>query len=315
MGATISPVPGSSPKRAYSREEVCRLLGVRESVLLDWEKRGLLAKLDSYAFRDLVALKTLRELRRSRVRPEKIRLILASLREKLRHVADPLAELKIFTDGRRLAVQVDGRRMEPLTGQLLLDFDQAEIRRLLSFPSERADRTLADELARRKSESNHWFERGVELERTGAASAEVITAYKKAIEFDPESASPFVNLGTVYFQLKQWPEAEKCYRAAIERKADYALAWYNLGSLLDELNDGERALAAYSEALRLQPDYSDAHYNAALLYQARGESLAAVRHWRSYLRLDPSGYWSGIARRELNRLRRETVVGGAKASG
>ncbi|MBI4891645.1 MAG: hypothetical protein HY821_13550, partial [Acidobacteria bacterium] len=58
-------------KREYSREEVCRLLGIRETVLEDWEAHEFVARAESYAFKDLVALKTLRQLRARRLSAEK----------------------------------------------------------------------------------------------------------------------------------------------------------------------------------------------------------------------------------------------------
>jgi tetratricopeptide (TPR) repeat protein len=307
----MTPVSEVTPKREYTREDVCRLLGVRETVLEDWEAHEFVPRAETYAFRELVALKTLRQLRARRISAEKIRLILNSLRAKLRGVDDPLSELKIFTDGRRLAVQVDGRKMEPLTGQLLLDFDREEIRRLLQFPGKRAEDTLTEAMAARQKEAVQWFERGVEMEQVGAPPEQIVEAYQKALQHDPDAAGPHVNLGTVYFHLKQWQDAERHYRAAIALRADYALAHFNLGNLHDELNDGEQAQLCYEKALSIDPSYSDAHYNLALLFQGRGETLNAVKHWRTYLKLDPSGYWAGIARRELSRLRQEAIVHGA----
>jgi hypothetical protein len=40
--------------------------------------------------------------------------------------------------------------------------------------------------------------------------------------------------------------------------------------------------------------------------------MEAVRHWKTYLRLDPGSSWSGIARQELEKLRRTTLVRGAR---
>lgn len=306
-------MPDPAPKRSYSRDEVCRLLGIRESVLDQWEERGFVACLEQYGFLDMVALKALRQLRARRIRPDRIRRILDALAVRLGNVQDPLRELKIFIDGRRLSVQVDGRKMEPVSGQLLLDFDKEEIRRLLQFPGKHAEATHAGEEASRQRESGKWFERGVELEQTGAPSEQIVAAYMKALEHNPESAGAHVNLGTVYFQLKQWRKAEEHYLAAIKHKADYALAHFNLGNLFDELNQPAQALESYKRALALHPDYADAHYNMALLFQGRGDTMNAVRHWRTYLKLDPTGYWAGIARRELARLRQEAVVGGGQA--
>lgn len=309
----MTRVSGGPPKASYTRDEVCRLLGIRQSVLEDWEDNGFVPRAACYAFKDLVALKTLRQLRARRMPAARIRLILDSLRSKLRHVADPLQELKIFTDGRRLAVQVDGHRMEPLTGQLLLDFDKDELRRLLDFPSRRAEHTLAREMENRMREAEQWFERAVEMEQIGAPPEQIIAAYEKALERDPSAPAPHVNLGTIYFHLKRWKEAEEHYRAAIALRPRYALAWFNLGNLHDELRDPARALECYLKALEADAKFADAHYNAALIYQSRGDNLSAVRHWQQYLKLDAGGYWAGIARRELARLKEETLVQGSRS--
>jgi hypothetical protein len=36
--------------------------------------------------------------------------------------------------------------------------------------------------------------------------------------------------------------------------------------------------------------------------------LKAVQHWQNYLKLDRSGPWADIARRQLERLRQNTVI-------
>jgi len=70
------------------------------------------------------------------------------------------------------------------------------------------------------------------------------------------------------------------------------------------------ALLHYQSAIRLQPHYADAHYNIALLFQASGQVLKAVHHWKTYLKLDPMSQWASVARRELGKLYRDTVVEG-----
>jgi tetratricopeptide (TPR) repeat protein len=304
-------VPVEAPKRSYKRHEVCRLLNIRESALEQWEEHGFIARAECYEFRDLVALRTLKELRAKRVRPERIRMVLASLRLKLNGVRNPLQELKIYTDGRRLSVQVDGSKMEAVSGQLLLDFDAVEIRRLLAFPSQRAEETLAAAMEEKRRQARVWFERGIEMEQAGAPAERVIAAYLQSLECDPEAAEVHVNLGTFYFSLHQWIESEKQYRAALSIRPDYAMAWFNLGNVYDELHAWQEALDCYLHAIEIQPGYADAHYNAALLYQGMGDTMKALKHWREYLKLDPAGYWAGIARREVQRLRREALVHGA----
>jgi tetratricopeptide (TPR) repeat protein len=280
-------------------------------VLATWERHGFVDAAERYHFRDLVALRTLVELRRNRVQPERIRKIIDSLRRRLAHVHNPLSELKIYCDGRRISVQAEGRRMEPLTGQLLLDFDREEIRRLLEFPSAAAKQSASNAEAAIRSEAEAWFEKGSHLEQNDGAVAEVIAAYRHAMELDPKLGGAALNLGTVYYNQRQWVEAEQCYRRALEANPSYALAHFNLGNLLDETGRPGDAIEHYKQALEADPSYADAHYNLALLFQAQREPLSALRHWRIYLKLEPAGYWAGVARRELTRLRQETVLTGS----
>ncbi len=295
-------------KQAYTRGELRRLLGISESQLKRWETQKLFDRRDSFGFTDLLALRTLIKLRKNSIPVGKIRLALAALRERLSGVTNPLTELKLYAEGKRIQVEIDGQRMEPVSGQLLLDFDQAEIRRLLSFPANRSG-----ERAKRQ-EAARWFEKGLDLEQTGAPVEDIIEAYRRAVELDPQSAGALVNLGTIYFNALNWNEAEKHYLRAIEADAEYALAHFNLGNLYDEKRDRMNALKHYQAALRLNPNYADAHYNIALLHQTLGQPMKAVPHWKAYIKLDPTSSWAGIARRELEKLRAAALVHGARGT-
>ncbi|MGD0618201.1 MAG: tetratricopeptide repeat protein [Bryobacteraceae bacterium] len=303
---------------AWSREEVRRLLPVSERQLRSWQKQQFVVSTDRFGFSDLLALKTLMALRDSRIPAAEIRRTLDAIRARIGDVANPLSEMRLYSDGRRIRVQFEGRRMEAKTGQLLLDFDQTEISRLLSFPGR--DRAKETEGAPsptlghhvRRAEAELWFERGLQLEQEGAPLDEVISTYQKALTIDPTSAGALVNLGTVYFNARAFREAERYYRDALAADPEYALAHFNLGNLFDEIGDRAKALQHYQTALRLNPNYADAHYNIALLYQCVNQPLKAVRHWKSYLRLDPGSAWTAIARRELGKLRDSTIVPGAK---
>jgi len=203
--------------------------------------------------------------------------------------------------------------MDPATGQLLLDFQGGDFQKMLVFPEHSAEDVLKAAEAARRMESALWFEKAVKLEQAGAPEQEVVSAYERAVELDPASAGALVNLGTFYFNRKDFENAEQYYRRALEVEPSYALAHFNLGNLFDERGEYGKALLHYTMALRLDPDYADAHYNLALLYQASGQLLRAVRHWKAYLRLDPSSSWARTARQELEKLRRLAVIPGARS--
>jgi len=303
-------VPAHATKQAYSREEVRRLLDVSERQLQSWEKQKFVSASGSFTFSDMLALRTLMGLRQNKIPATQIRKALDALRARLRDVHDPLTELKIYSRGKKIQVQFAGQKMEPISGQLLLDFDEAEISKLLAFPGQTARENPAARKHKSRLEAEQWFEKGLDLEQTGAPMEEIIEAYRKASEIDPTSAGALVNLGTVYFNARNWREAESQYRKALEVDPRYALAYFNLGNLYDEKGDRAEALAHYLSAIRFQSNYADAHYNVALLYQSTGQPLKAMGHWKLYLKLDPNSSWAVIARRELGKLKDSTIVRG-----
>jgi len=286
------------------------LLDVSERQLRSWEKQKFVPASGSFNFSDMLALRTLIGLRQNKIPATQIRKALDALRSRLRDVHNPLTELKIYSRGKKIQVQFAGQRMEPISGQLLLDFDEAEISKLLSFPGQTTRENAGARKHKSRVEAEHWFEKGLELEQTGAPMEEIIEAYRKASEIDPTSAGALVNLGTVYFNARNWREAEQHYRKALEVDSHYALAYFNLGNLYDEKGDRSEALAHYLSAIRFQSNYADAHYNVALLYQSTGQPLKAMGHWKLYLKLDPNSSWAAIARRELAKLKDSTIVRG-----
>ena len=298
---------GDLASHHYARPEVRRLLKVTERQLRSWEKQDLIPAQQTYGFKDLVALRSLAQLRRNKVSTTKIRKAIAALRDKLDHVENPLVELKLFSDGRNVRVVVGGQTMEPVSGQLLLGFEQEELQRLVSFPeADEADLGPLQE-AKQRDLAERLFQRALELEQVGSP-VEAIQIYRQVLELDPKFAGALVNLGTMFFTARDLERAEEYYSEAIEADPTYPLAHFNLGNLHDELGNRAAALAEYQIALRLQPNYADAHYNIALLYQGNGQLLTAVKHWKTYIKLDPTSPWATIARRELNKLYRETVV-------
>jgi len=290
-----------SPNEEYSRAAVRRKFRLSERQLRSWEKEELLSPLDTYSFSDLISIQTLIKLRENRIQPRQIGRAMASLRRKLDWVKHPLSELRIVSDGKKISVHVGGQKMEAISGQILFDFDTASLGGVKSFPERKRS-------VNRMRESETWFQKGLELEETGAPVTQAIEAYRKVLELNPEAAGALVNLGTIYYRQRKFAEAERFYRDAIAADPAYPLAQFNLGNLYDEQGRIVEALDHYRKALHLNPQYADAHFNLALLCERAGESLKAVHHWKCYLKLDNSGQWAEIARRQLDRLRQSTVI-------
>jgi tetratricopeptide (TPR) repeat protein len=253
---------------AYRREDVCRIADVTERQLRSWEKQGLVEPRENFGFSDLLALKTLKKLRELHITPKQIQRAITSLKSRLEDIDSPLAQLRITADGRKITVHVAGNMMEPISGQLLLDFDSKEIEKLRAFPVRTAPLGAESDAKERLAE--HWFQRGLALEETGAPVEQAVAAYRKAIESNPHASGALVNLGTIAFRMRRMKEA-----------ADY-----------------------YARAAVADPQYPLAHFNLALLCERNSEVLQAIGHWQTYLKLDSTSSWAGAARKQLERLKR-----------
>ncbi len=297
-------------KTAYSRAEVRRILKINENRLRAWERARLCAPQQQFEFVDLIALKTLQKLRENRIPTERIEQALQSLREKLSGIDRPLWELKIVSDGRKVAVELPGGKMEALTGQMLFNFEVSHLRSVATFKVPRQ----SESTFRFMEATESWFQMGLEREEQGEPPEAVIEAYGKALALNPGAAGAWINIGTVHYRQGDLQDAEYSYRQALKAFPNYALAHFNLGNVCEETGRIEEAADHYNTAVSLDDAYADAHYNLALVQERLERPMDAAKHWRLYLKLDPSSSWSVIARRALNTLLHVTK-GGATEPG
>jgi tetratricopeptide (TPR) repeat protein len=306
----------AQPFEHFSRQDLCRILHLSERKLAAWERNGLLPASAFYSFSDLITLKTIQKLRDARIPVKRIQRSVDALRQRLGQVEHPLAELRISSDGRRILVGYETHTMEPLSGQLLFNFETRSLRDAVRTfkPAALPASTDGSEEAQRRVEAEDWFIKGLKFEETPDSLDKAIEAYQKAIELNPEAAGAFINLGTIYYNRHRLSDAETCYRQATQIDAQYALAHFNLGNVYDERGNLAEARKYYEEAIRLQPNYADAHYNLALVLDRLGLRGKALHHWKRYLKLDPGSPWAAYARQQIARAPFSVVKGeGGKA--
>jgi len=280
----------------FSPEDVQRILGLTAKQLDQWDRLGLVSPQQEqgtrfYDFRDLIGLRTVKQLIEQGVRPNRLQRALAALREKLDKAQAPLSALRVLSDGKDVIVERHGTRLEPLSGQFVLNFETREIDervRVIGVPA-RAGKRAGEE----------WFAKALAYESNSGTRSEAIDAYERALQFDPNSVDALLNGGTLYYEEGNLQKASEYFRRAISLDAENALAHFNLGSVLDEMGEIEAALQHLRRAVRLRPDYSDAHYNLAFVCEKLGAYSEAREHWQAYVRIDPVGPWSSYARQRL----------------
>jgi tetratricopeptide (TPR) repeat protein len=275
----------------YHRTDVLRILRITGHQLTQWQKAGLVAAGEVFSFFDLLQLKKIRDLRAKHVRPAVIRASLEAMQKQVAGMENPLLEAGAFPANARVIFRHEGHSLEPTSGQYYMDFT----------PGERVVPANVQAM-RAASTASELFARGVEMEEDPASQQEAIDCYRRVVELEPKHAAAHINLGTIYYNRREYKLSEEHYRLAVEADSRYALAHFDLGNVLDETGRTQDAIGEYRTALLLAPTYADAHYNLALAYERIQEPRRALRHWRAYLKLDQSGPWSLYAKNQVRKI-------------
>ena len=283
---------------SYSRQDVLRILQIGPRQLQGWERAELIAQQQSYSFQDLGQLRTLRLLREEAVPVASIRHSIVAMKA-VAGMENPMLEATLVRTGTRLAFRHSGAMVDPISRQLLFDFERLEDGCGLSVSSEPL--LLRSPSTGKPEGVQELFLEAVQAEEAGE-KIRAIQLYQQIMERDLNFAPAWINLGTIHFHMREYGWAEELYRHATEIDPNYVLAFFDLGNVLDELQRPEESIVAYKRAVELSPGYADAHYNLALAYERRGEERPALRHWQAYAKLDKDGPWAEHARGQIRKL-------------
>jgi tetratricopeptide (TPR) repeat protein len=288
----------------YSRQDVLRILHLNPRQLMSWERVALMSPKEQYTFEDLGQLRALRDLQahaaktRTRISAKSIRASVDAM-QRVAGMQNPLLESSAVRRGSHLAFRLGGVLVDPLTQQLAFDFEaSARSRQEIVYNTE----LRTTNPAQRTAALQEMFLRAVQMEEKQATIPQAATLYEAILAAQPNHAPALINLGTIYYNLRQFELAEGLYRRATLADPEYALAFFDLGNVLDEMQHLDEATLAYQKAVTLVPQYADAHYNLALAYERQGHKRRALRHWLTYVRLDPTGPWSNHAREQARKI-------------
>jgi tetratricopeptide (TPR) repeat protein len=283
---------------SYRRQDVLRILQISSRQLQAWERAGLIPQQELYSFQDLGQLRTLHSLREDDVPAASIRESILAMKA-VAGMSNPLLEARVVRTGTRLAFRHRGAMVDPIRRQLLFDFDRIGEPQLASAAARPSPLRRIGSIGLCGIQER--FQAAVQAEEAGEKHR-AIALYEEILSIDPQYAAACINLGTMFFHLRQYGRAEELYRRATEADPGYVLAYFDLGNVLDELERLDESIAAYLKAVTLSPRYADAHYNLALAYERTGQNRSALRHWRAYVKLDNRGPWADHARGQMRKL-------------
>src|ERR1041385_5809101 len=188
------------PTDRFSPDEVQRILGLTGKQLDYWDRLRLVSPrrdkgIRSYDFRDLIGLRTVKQLAEKGVPANRLQGALAALR--------------VLSDGKNVVVERGGARLKPQSGQFVLNFEIRELDERVRVMSGRS--------------ADDWLAAALEFESNGK-KAEAIDAYERALIVDPEQADALINCGTLHYESGNLERASECFGRALALDEENALA-------------------------------------------------------------------------------------------
>lgn len=275
----------------YTPEDVQRILGLTSKQLEYWDRLGLVSPQKEedaryYDFRDLIGLRTIKQLLEKGMTAGRLQKAVSALKDQLSQVQTPLSQLRILSDGRDVLVEQGAARLEPVSGQFVLNFETRELDEFV--------RVIAKERS-----ADEWLAMALAYEANRQTKAQAIEAYDRCVDADPKNMGALLNCGTLHYEDGNFEKAADYFRRAIATDEESALAHFNLGSVLEEMGEIEEAREHLRQAVRIEPAHSDAHYNLAFVCEKLASFAEAREHWQTYVKLDPVGPWAAYARQRL----------------
>jgi len=303
-GATPASVPPPTPGREpvtdlFTGPEVGRLLGLSPGRLRSLDRAHIVSPTGrrrgrrAYTFPDIIALRAARDLLAKKVRLRDVARAIDNIRSAIPKVTRPLAELRIVSDGKRVVLKSSAFSYEPITGQMLLDFDVKTLR-------DDVVRVLRPVVGRERARTAYdLYVRASQLDEDPETLDEAEALYQRALELDPFLAIAYTNLGNIRFRRGDEEAAEKLYRKALTLDTAQPEAQYNLGYVMLERGHPGDAVEFFKGAIASDPQFADAYFNLAMAYEQAGDAAHARPCWRKYLEIEPTGTWAEIARKHL----------------
>jgi tetratricopeptide (TPR) repeat protein len=130
---------------------------------------------------------------------------------------------------------------------------------------------------------------------TGAPASPAVAAIDpdevKAMESlaarQPGDASVRIELGNLYMDHQQWPEAIRWYREALALRPDNADTRTDLGACYVSSDQPAEGLAEFEIVLKANPGHRNALYNKGIALMRLGRDRAAADAWEDLIKRHP----------------------------
>lgn len=125
--------------------------------------------------------------------------------------------------------------------------------------------------------------------------------FNRAAAIHKDSFQHLSMLGGAFFDVRNFPEAEKYYQLALAKSPDNVDVRTDLGSTFMERPnpDFDRAIGEYQKSLRLNPKHENTLFNLTLAQMRKGDLEAARQTAREFEKVNPSNPLVGRLKEKL----------------
>jgi arylsulfatase A-like enzyme/Tfp pilus assembly protein PilF len=121
--------------------------------------------------------------------------------------------------------------------------------------------------------------------------AEAAAGFRRLIQLDPKDPKPYMNLGEISLDLREFDAAISHLEKAIAADPAHSAVAHNLlGSAYLEKKMLEPAEREIRKSLEMRSQIPDAHYNLGLLYEEKGDFQRAADEYRKEIEIHSAAY-------------------------
>ena len=139
----------------------------------------------------------------------------------------------------------------------------------------------------REREARIHYNRANQLMKNDNLDA-AISAFKLAVELDPEFIRAHINLGVAYGKIAQSIDEIAHLEQAVKLEPTSFEAHYNLGIAYSKTQRYTEALVACQQAVKLNPDHAKASHNLGIVLAKSGKPEPAIESFQKAIRLLPT---------------------------
>lgn len=128
-----------------------------------------------------------------------------------------------------------------------------------------------------------------------------VGALETAASANPKDASPRIELGNLYFDAEQYPEAVRWYEQAVQLDSKNVNVNTDLGVAYYYTNQPDRALAQFDKSLAIDPSHAKTLLNVGIVRAFGKQDLkGASEAWEKVVQVSPNSEEGRAAKQALD---------------